>query len=166
MRKHTARRKYPVMNFQARNLRITMSIMAYFWEPKLRSGDFADVDANTLALILNVSHWMAKEYGYGNMRTLVDNAMQAWLSIRQRFERTRKWGASGAELQIIDESLPLIAEWTFGQPMHRYELAYNKVFDFNDRLRAGGLLYAEIGDNNQLVNEVKKDSPCPPIQSA
>lgn len=151
-RKHY--RPKPVQSWIPDNLRHDIEIMAHFMAPKLAAGLFDDIDGNTLAYMLNVARRIAIEGNYLDMISMTDVCMEAFLGVRKRKERIGKWGASGEELIVIEESLPNIASYLLTQPVHRIEQAGKFVLKVNRKIMESGAIFADVTDSGQIENLV------------
>ena len=146
----------PVAHWFGRDARNDIEIMAHYFAPKLAAGLFDTVDGNTLAYLLNLCRRIAVMSHYQSMVVTTDVCMEAFLSIRQRHDRTGKWGASGEELTILEEALPHIGQWIFTQPVHRVEKAREFVLKVNKKIQLAGALFADVTDDGRLENLVMR----------
>lgn len=152
------RKKYrpkPVATWLSAKDRTAVELIGYYFAPKLAAGLFDEIDANTTAYTLNLARKMAVDADYQAMISMCDTTMSAFLSIRQRFERLGKWGASGPELLILEEHLPNIAAWFVLQPVHRIEEARRYVLRINAKMMQENLLFADVTGSGRFENEVK-----------
>lgn len=152
------RKKYrpkPIASWLSAEDRTAIELIGYYFAPKLAAGIFDEIDANTTAYTLNLARKMAVDADYQAMITFCDTAMSAFLSVRQRFERLGKWGASGQELLILEEHLPNIAAWFVLQPVHRIETARRYVLRINAKMMQENLLFADITQSGKIENAVK-----------
>lgn len=76
---------------------------------KLRTGEADKYTINTLAFRLNWGYVMAGEvFDNPEVRSLMEASLAAIRSVKERFARVGKYGASGEEFQAIGEAL----NWT------------------------------------------------------
>lgn len=78
----------------------------------LRTGNGSEQSFHTLAARLNVGLVCFQQYWKDDMDNilLMDSALNSLVSVRERFQRTGKWGVSGDELKNIGTGLNLTDE--------------------------------------------------------
>ncbi len=152
MRKRSRYRPKPVMTWMPTSDQMNIAIMTYLFDDKLARGEFDDIDGNTLAFLLNVARKLANDANNQEQIERADKAMEAFLGIRQRRERTGKWGANGEELVSMREHLPPLADYMTSQPVHRLQAARSYVLKVNRRMHEEGALFADVEVDGSLVN--------------
>jgi len=116
---------------------------------------FDEVDSSTMAYLLNVGRRLAV---FGNRQDMIEKAdicMAAFLAIRQRHISLGKWGAAGAELVSLRLHVPDLADYFNAQPLHRLETARKWVMQANERMKAEGLLSADVREDGRMENGVR-----------
>lgn len=157
MRKRSAYRPGPVAAWLPKSDRMTIQIMSHVMVDKLAAGLFDEIDANTVAYELNITRRLAVIGGHADARRASDECMAAFVAIRQRQMRTGKWGASGEELQVLRNYLGDLSDYFSRQPVHRIESARQWVLAMNEKMKAAGLIHADISDDGNVINAEKKE---------
>lgn len=152
------RRKYrprPVASWLQSSLRMDIEIMGFFMADKLARAEFDEVDSNTAAYMLNMCHWLATEAGNDDITAVCDRAIEAYIGIRKRRDRTGQYGATGDELVTLRETMPDIARYFTTVSQHRLAQARAYVLRVNEKMRAAGVVYAEPTRDGRLENCVR-----------
>lgn len=158
MRKRSRYRPGPVAAWLPKADRVNIETMSRFIVDKLAAGLMDELDANTVAYELNIARRLAVIGGHEAARQVADECMAAFISIRQRNLRSQKWGATGEELQTLRNYLGDLSEYFSRQPVHRIESARQWVLAMNQKMKAAGVISADIMDDGKMVNEVKAEA--------
>lgn len=138
-----ARTIRPVKSYLPKPIANDISIMGHLMPVKLAAGTFDALDSNTAAYMLNVCRVIAIKQGHKSAKIVCDMAMEAYVGIRRRHDRTGVYGATGPELVALRETLPEIAEYFATRSQHHLEEARRYVLRINEKMRAAGAIYAE-----------------------
>lgn len=160
-RRKSYRGPKPVMSWLPRGERLDIAIMSHTMINKLASGLFDDLDANSMAYLINVVRRLGVQGGNQGVVDGADFCMEAFLAIRQRQLRMEVWGAAGPELVILKSFFPVLTRWFNAQPVHRIAYARIWVLEINQRMQAEGLLSADVRDDGRLENGVAVGAPGP-----
>lgn len=155
MRKRSKYRPGPIAAWLPQSDRMTIEIMSRVMVDKLASGLFDELDANTVAYELNITRRLAVIGGHDAIRKNTDACMTAFVGIRQRQMRTGKWGATGEEFQTLRQHLGGLADYFSRQPVHRIESARQWVLAINAKMKAAGVISADVGEDGRLENRVE-----------
>lgn len=142
----------PVQSYLPKSIAGDIAIMGHLMPTKLSAGTFDALDSNTAAYLLNVCRVIAIKQGHKSAETVCDAAMEAYIGIRRRHDRTGVYGATGTELVTLRETLPEIAEYFATRPQHHLEDARQYVLRINEKMRAAGAIYAEPDKRGELIN--------------
>lgn len=95
-----------------REAEINLQLIPHQELESLRTGNGSEQSFHTLAARLNVGLVCFQRYWKDDLENIksMDDALNALVAVRNRFERTGKWGVSGDELKNIGTGLNLTDE--------------------------------------------------------
>lgn len=153
-KRNKAYRPKNVMAYVKPAEQLDYKIMSFFFTHKLAAGTFQDLDGQKLAYMLNVAHTVAVRFKNELMIKKIEAAMEAYIGIRQRKERTGRWGAAGQEFLVLKSCSPGIAEYMITHPIHHILQAQDYVDKCQKKLRERRLLSADVDEHGNLINEI------------
>jgi hypothetical protein len=105
---------------------------------KFKTGDADEYTWNTVCFRLNWGYVMSGDhFDSVEARELMEQSLAAIKSVKDRHERTRKWGTTGEEFNVIGHALNLTDDMQLNTTRRQQEESLNTLLRLNE-LKIGG----------------------------